>query len=354
MARTRQVFLWIGRVLLALLLLLLGYLGLHYDDLKYGWSLYQSQQALIKQARPKDAVMADTAVHETVKNKIRLVEQIQQFATDSLHLEGAKNYQLVYDKSTDPVLWRVTACPDFALEPYTWEFPIMGETSYKGFFEKEKAETLKQSLEEQGYQAQVTPVQAWSSLGFLEEPLMGNLLYKPDGSLAQTIIHEMAHSTMWVKGNTELNENLATYIGDQGAKAFMAHHYGKGSKQHKNYVNRLSDYQKYSQHMVSGARQLDSLYQSFAADLSVEQKTKQKHALIDSIVQGLYQVDFYFPEKYLNYFREKPKPDNTYFLSYLRYRGRQKAFRKTLAEKYNGRLAKHVLDLKEQYPQFGL
>jgi predicted aminopeptidase len=35
------------------------------------------------------------------------------------------------------------------------------------------------------------------------------------------VIHEIAHATVWVDGDASLNENLASFVGDQGAADFF-------------------------------------------------------------------------------------------------------------------------------------
>ncbi len=42
------------------------------------------------------------------------------------------------------------------------------------------------------------------------------------------VIHEMAHETLYIPGDTELNENLATFIGDWGTLLYLEKEYGLG------------------------------------------------------------------------------------------------------------------------------
>ena len=52
-----------------------------------------------------------------------------------------------------------------------------------------------------------------------------------EGALTNLILHEMAHGTVYFKRNTDLNEQMATFIGNQGAIGFLKEKYGSGSKE---------------------------------------------------------------------------------------------------------------------------
>jgi predicted aminopeptidase len=82
---------------------------------------------------------------DSLKFKIRLIDEIKQFAIDSLGIYPSKNYTKMYDQKGSPGMYVVTACEPFALEPYQWSFPIVGEFSYKGFFLRKKEPLRKLS-----------------------------------------------------------------------------------------------------------------------------------------------------------------------------------------------------------------
>ena len=89
-----------------------------------------------------------------------------------------------------------------------------------------KAESLKAELESEGYEVRIRPVGAWSTLGFFNDPILSNMLERSPGALAELIIHEMTHATLYVKDGVDFNENLATFVGEQGALEFLEAQYG--------------------------------------------------------------------------------------------------------------------------------
>ncbi len=92
---------------------------------------------------------------------------------------------------------------------------------YKGFFNQKLAFELKDELEKEGYDVIVRNPGGWSTLGWFTDPILSKMLNRSEGDLANLIIHEMVHSTIFVKDSVEFNENLATFIGDRGAEKFL-------------------------------------------------------------------------------------------------------------------------------------
>ena len=108
------------------------------------------------------------------------------------------------------------------------------------------------------------------------------MLNRSEGDLANLIIHEMSHATIFVKDSVDFNENLATFIGDRGAEKFLIYKYGEHSKEYTTYMEEDKDYLKFVDHMLRGAKVLDSLYNSMNAADSWRQKRSLKEKVIRS------------------------------------------------------------------------
>jgi len=94
--------------------------------------------------------------------------------------------------------------------------------TYKGFFTQEDALREKRSLEGEGLDTFVQQVCAYSTLGWLKDPIFSSMLWWSHAALASLILHEMTHATIYFKGETGLNEQVATFIGNRGAIAFLS------------------------------------------------------------------------------------------------------------------------------------
>lgn len=321
--------------------------GVNFRLLHYGYIQAKGQLNIIWNSVPLETVLEDPHLPDSLKSKLKYIEQVKKFAIEDLGLKGMKNYTTFYDQEGKDLMWVVSACEPFKLESYQWGFPVLGKFSYKGFFVQEMAVTEMKKLKEKGYDVRLRTAGGWSTLGILKDPILSGMLKSDKGDLANLIIHELTHGTIFVKDSIELNENLASFIGNAGTKIFLSEEYGTDSEIVESYKQKLSDLRTFTAYVLRGAEKLDSLYQTFGDEMSFDDKNDKKQTLIRAIMQDVLDLEFY-NKNYLNYFNDF-KPDNTFFMSYLRYRGGQEVFEKTLQIEYQGQLKKYILVLKEKY-----
>ncbi|MCS6972905.1 MAG: aminopeptidase [Cyclobacteriaceae bacterium] len=320
----------------------------HADLLLYAARQGAGQFLLIWNARPVKEVVADPSVPDSVKQKLMLVDEIRQFAINSLGLKDTRSYRKLYDQQGREVLWVVTACKPFELVEKRWRFPIVGEVPYKGFFNPAHAEAEKHKLEAEGWDVSVRNPGGWSTLGWFEDPLLSSMLFRSEGDLASLIIHEMVHATLYVKDSADLNENLASFIGDRGAEFFLNWKYGKHSDELRQYREEDMEYRKLSDHMLRGYDLLDSLYKGMEG-FSDEQKVTLKRKVIRNIISATDTLK-------LKWLRSPAKtysdslPNNTYFMNFKRYQSRQDNFEKEWQSRFRGDLQLYITYLKEKYP----
>jgi len=337
------------KILVFLLVMLIG-LGIYYRDLvAYGYMQAKGQLSILWNTQPISEVLQSATVPDSLKQRLRLITEIKQFAIDSLGLDASGSYTDFYDQKGVPILWVLTAAPNYQMTPKEWKFPIIGTFAYKGFFDTTKAKIEEKVLIASGFDTQIGEVSAWSTLGFFDDPVLSSMLYRGEGSLANLIIHEMTHGTIFIKDNLELNENLASFVGDYGAARFLAYKYGKNAPQLDKYEFRKNYSRVFSEHVLSGAKQLDSLYQTFRVDFTSSQKDSLKTALIrriivnsDTLLGGM--VGKKYP------WRSKKLPNNAFFIGYLTYRSQQNAFDNEFKTRFKSDFRQYLLYLKNKYP----
>ena len=115
----------------------------------------------------------------------------------------------------------VSAAYRDTLKPYTWWFPIVGRVPYKGYFDFAAARLAAKNLAADGYDVYVRPSDAFSTLGFFNDPLLNTTLKGDTLSLANTVIHELTHNTFYAAGQAPFNESFAMFVGARGAAAFF-------------------------------------------------------------------------------------------------------------------------------------
>ncbi|TAG07410.1 MAG: aminopeptidase [Cytophagia bacterium] len=333
--------------LVIMCLLLLWYGELVVYGIRQGIGQFQ----LIWYAKDFKTFLKESKYHDTLKTKfaykLELIKAIKKFAVDSLGMKNAGSYEKIFDQKNKPLLWAVTACEPYQFVPHTWDYGPLGLMPYKGFFDSTSAQKLALSLEKRGYDVNIFKPSAWSTLGWLSDPVLSTMLYWQEGDLASLIIHELTHSTIWVTGDVEYNENLADFIGDEGALLFMRHHYGKNSKQEKKFVEANIDNEVFFRYALKSTKRLDSLYKSFTKEAIEKFKKAKKDTLILNIVNGLADIGLYNGAKYAKRYRKK-LPNNAFFMNFMRYRAKQDDFKKEFYQVSKGNLKKYIEYLKNK------
>jgi predicted aminopeptidase len=186
----------------------------------------------------------------------------------------------------------------------------------------------------------------WSTLGWFTDPIISKMLNRSEGDLANLIIHEMSHATIFVKDSVDFNENLATFIGDRGTEKFLIDRFGEISLQYRTYLEEDTDYIKYVEHMLRGARYLDSLYKQMAP-LTDDAKRAQKKVAITHIVELLDTLSLGLATKPSERFRNH-LPNNAYFMNFRQYQEKQSVFWEE-RKKYPS-LREYIAYLSGKYP----
>ena len=182
------------------------------------------QMELSRKARPIPELVADPATDPQLRAKLEQVRKIRDFASRDLALPDNGSYRRYADLKRPFVVWNVFAAPEFSLQPKQWCFPFAGCVQYKGYFKQEDAERLAAELREQRYDVYVGGVPAYSTLGWLDDPLLNTVIRYPDPEIARLIFHELAHQEVYVQGDSTFNESFAVTVEEEGVKRWLAAH----------------------------------------------------------------------------------------------------------------------------------
>ncbi|MES2519591.1 MAG: aminopeptidase [Bacteroidota bacterium] len=326
---------------------------------QWSWVDYFYQQAkgglsVAFNTRPLNEVLQDKTVPDSLKKRILYIQEVRKYAIDSLGLRDNPDvYQTLFDQKGQPLVHLLTVAERYKMEAKMFDYPIVGlfigNFSYKGFFDSTTAAKEQTYWKNQGYDTEMGQGIAYSTLGWLPEPILSNMLYYSDGKLASLIIHEMTHGTIFVKNNHETSENLANFIGDYGAKRFLKYKYGSDSQVFKRYAQSRIFRDKFIKHLNRGTLKLDSLYRNFKPNYSSKYKDSLKYALIEKIERS--QDTIYAKLKHLpkHPFNKNDLPNNAFFVSFKTYNSKQNEFETIFKQQFGNNFDAFLKSMKSKH-----
>lgn len=181
----------------------------------------RGQMEISGKARPVSEVKADPKSKPILVQKLRTVDDLRAFAISDLSLPAQGQYERYTNLGRRYVVWVIYAAPEFSMEAKRWWYPLVGNLKYRGFFREELAEKAAEKLRTEGLDVYLGGVEAYSTLGYLRDPLLNTFLGRDDASLAELIFHELTHQRIYLSGDTDFNEALATVVGREGARRWL-------------------------------------------------------------------------------------------------------------------------------------
>jgi predicted aminopeptidase len=182
----------------------------------------QGHLALLAAAKPIPLWLDDPAAPDDLKRRLQRAQKMRTFASEQLGLPDNRSYTTYADLKRPAAVWNVFAAPELSLQLKTWCYPLFGCAGYRGYFHLASAEELAEELRGQGYEVNVAPVPAYSSLGWFDDPLLNTFINQGEGELARLIFHELAHQVVYVKDDTVFNESFATAVERIGVRRWFA------------------------------------------------------------------------------------------------------------------------------------
>ncbi len=200
-----------------LLLLLNGCASVSYYS-----QLASGQLQLLRSREPVAEVIADPSRDQKLRAHLTQSQKARTFASEQLHLPENQSYRLYADIGRPYVVWNVFVTPEFSLSPQNHCFPIAGCVAYRGNYSQSAArgEAAVQRL--QGMDVSIGGVEAYSTLGWFNDPIISSMMGWGDERLATLIFHELAHQRIYVKDDTEFNESFATFVEQEGTRQWRA------------------------------------------------------------------------------------------------------------------------------------
>lgn len=185
--------------------------------LRAGWE----EAKILSRRRLIEDVIADSGTSDRLRERLRLVMSARTFAVDSLGLEAGESFTTFAQLDRDTLVLVLSAAYRDRLEAYRWWFPIVGALPYKGYFRPADAFRARDDFARRGFDTYLRPASAFSTLGWFNDPLLSTTVRGDTTWLVNTVIHELSHNTLFVKGDAEFSESFASFIGARGAEEFF-------------------------------------------------------------------------------------------------------------------------------------
>ncbi|MBW7924977.1 MAG: aminopeptidase [Burkholderiaceae bacterium] len=192
------------------------------DGPAYYWQSFKGHLAVMCEARPIADLVDDPQVDPALRERLDEVLAIRAFASKELALPENGSYTAYADIGRPFVVWNVFATPELSMRLEQWCFPIAGCVGYRGYYDRDAADRYAQQLREDGFEAVVRGVPAYSTLGWFDDPVLSTFVHHPQAEVARLVFHELAHQVLYVKGDTTFNESFATAVEQIGVERWLA------------------------------------------------------------------------------------------------------------------------------------
>ncbi len=240
---------------------------------------------VLSAARPIDDWLDDPATPGALKRQLREARRIRQFASRELALPDNRSYTRYADLKRSAVVWNVFATPELSTRLKSWCYFLFGCASYRGYFSRSDAEHLAAHLRSQGYDVAVGPVEAYSTLGWLPDPLLNTFIDQPGPELARLIFHELAHQIVYVPDDTVFNESFATAVEREGVRRWLQ---AQGSDRLRAQWNRIEQHRAQFLQLTTSTR--DALDHVYAGALPDPVKRERKRALFAELQERYHAL----------------------------------------------------------------
>ncbi|HOB75975.1 MAG TPA: aminopeptidase [Phycisphaerae bacterium] len=290
----------------------------------YIGSVILGELRLLASVRPVEEALNDPNLAEEKRLKLAFVVRARDYAQNVVGLHVGGSYQTFADLGDRSLAWNLSASRRDAFDPYIWRFPLAGSLPYIGFFDLDQAKAERDRLVAKGYDTLIYEIDAYSTMGQLPDPITSALLRRDFDSLAETVIHELTHNTIYTFDDITFNESLATFVGRTAGLDFLAQEFGPDAPEIEQ--ARLN-YEDQDRFQVFLREMRDGLAAIYETDLSFDEKIAQREAYIAASQQRFAEEVLPFMHNQAGYQGYTSFPfNNAFILAHVRYNSGQDAF----------------------------
>lgn len=181
----------------------------------------RGQLEILQKARPISSVEAKIETDAVLREKLKLVTELRNFARMELRLPVKKQFSTYADLGRPYAVICVYAAPEFSTDGKTWWYPFVGHAKYRGFFDEKLAKEEAGQLKRDGFDIYAGGVRVYSTLGWFADPVLNTFINEDPAEVAETIFHELTHSRVFIRGDSDFNEAFATANAQEGVRRWL-------------------------------------------------------------------------------------------------------------------------------------
>ena len=279
--------------------------------LKQGGYLLSHQM----KARRVSRLMRDGTLSGKQRTFIDEIGRIRQFAVDSIGLVSNDNFTRIVHIDSSYLLTMLSAADSASFIVKKWCYPFFGCFPLRSYFDVRDAKRAGERLARKGYEINIEKVDGYSTLGIFSDPVYSFMAEYPVYTLANYMFHEQTHATVYLK-NVQFSEELATFIGREGALAYLLMWYGEESPQYRDAQRLIADQKTYQRLIRELIAELDIVYKQ---SIDRAEKIMRKKTIVANFKQRL--IDNYDSLFTTEWFRsvEKQSYNNAFLAVRMTY-----------------------------------
>jgi len=272
---------------------------------------------------PIAAALNDPALTQEERDKLALTEQVRQFGIETIGLYAGSAYTVFEANGSAPAAYVLSASAKEVFTTYEWDLLFVGPSASKGFFDRQMGQRQADDLTGRGFDVYYARVDGFSTLGILPDPVRQSNLQLDDVELAELILHEMTHSTVFNPADMNFSESVATFIGRAAARAWFEAAFGVESGQAQATRLRFADKQVIDEYVNELFATMAAYYaEAAAAGTPRETILVEREARFEAIrarFAAVYQPRLDDPARWG--FISEMRLNNAQILAAIRYQG---------------------------------
>lgn len=227
------------------------------------------QLRILRAARPLEAVMADRGTPEATRRLLAAVPALKAYG-QAQGLRPTASYERYARLDRPAAAWVVQGCAPLGFEVRRWRFPVLGSVPYLGFFDERSARRYADELSRrEGLDVDVRTAGAFSTLGWFHDPVLSTMLGDGElalGDLANVVLHESVHATLYLADQSAFDESLASFVADRLTLSWLESTAGPDAPETRAWARARVRAAERAERLHRTYRELEALYRSPVGD----------------------------------------------------------------------------------------